>query len=113
MRRIRDLLGLNRRYLVLWGTSLGHGYTHLFPSVFYLLLPLIKKEFGLTYTQMGLLITMRFLCQTLISLPSGMLVDLLGRYQLVMILAMASVWLSSLVAAFTSQYGLLLVCMGF
>jgi FSR family fosmidomycin resistance protein-like MFS transporter len=113
MSRVRDLLGLNRRYLVLWGTSLGHGYTHLFPSIFYLLLPLIKKEFGLTYTQMGLLISMRFICQTLVSFPSGMLVDLLGQHRLVMILSMASVWASSLVAATTSQYGLLLACMGF
>jgi len=113
MRRVRNLLGLNRQHLVLWGTSLGHAYTHLFPSIFYLLLPLIKKEFGLTYTQMGFLITMRFLCQTLISFPSGMLVDLFGRHRLVMILSMACVWASSLVAATTSQYGLLLVCMGF
>jgi MFS transporter, FSR family, fosmidomycin resistance protein len=113
MKRVKDLLGLNRQYLTLWGTSLGHGYTHLFPSMFYLLLPIIKKEFGLTYTQMGFLITMRFLCQTLISFPSGMLVDLFGRNQLVMVLSMASVWVSSLGAGLTTQYGLLLVCMGF
>ncbi len=112
MKPARELLGLKHQYLTLWGTSLGHGYTHLFPSMFYLLLPIIKKEFGLTYTQMGFLITMRFLCQTIISFPSGMLVDLLGRLRLVMIVSMASVWVSTLGAGLTTRYGLLLACMG-
>ena len=55
------LLGLSQKNITVWGTSVGHGFTHWYPSTFYLLLPLIKDEMGLSYTEMGFLITARYL----------------------------------------------------
>jgi hypothetical protein len=51
MERLKKILGLTRENIPLWGASIGHGYVHWFPSTFYLLLPLIKKELGLNYTE--------------------------------------------------------------
>jgi hypothetical protein len=33
--------------------SAGHALTHWYPATFYLLLPLIGKELGLSYSQIG------------------------------------------------------------
>jgi hypothetical protein len=44
VRGLRKVVGLTRENIPLWGASIGHGYVHWFPSTFFLLLPLIKKE---------------------------------------------------------------------
>ena len=40
-----------------WLISLGHSLTHWYPASFYLLLPIIGKELGLSYSQIGLIMT--------------------------------------------------------
>ena len=44
-----------------WLITIGHGLTHWYPATFYLLLPIIGKELGLTYSQIGLIMTCQFL----------------------------------------------------
>ena len=66
MERLKKILGLTRENIPLWGASIGHGYVHWFPSTFYLLLPLIKKELGLNYTEMGFMVTFYFLAATVV-----------------------------------------------
>lgn len=91
--------------------SIGHAYTHWFPSIFYLLLPLIKDELGLTYTEMGLLITIRFIVGTGANFPSGIIVDLLKRNNLIMVLSLAWVGIPYLFAGVSTDYSILLLCM--
>ena len=44
---------------ILWMIALGHTFTHWCPATFYLLLPFLVKEMGLTYSQAGFLVTIR------------------------------------------------------
>lgn len=111
MKKIEDALGLKHKNITLWATSIGHAYTHWFPSTFYLLLPLIKDELGLTYTEMGLLVTTRFVVSTGANFPSGMVVDLLKRNNLIMTIALAWVGIPYLFMGISSSYTLLLLCM--
>src|SRR4030081_304118 len=40
-----------------WVVSIGHALTHWYPATFYLLLPLIGAELGLSYSQIGSILT--------------------------------------------------------
>ena len=46
-----------RSFREVWVISLGHALTHWYPATFYLLLPLIGKELGLDYAQIGSILT--------------------------------------------------------
>jgi MFS family permease len=71
------------------GVSVGHACTHWYPGAFVVMLPFFAHDLGLTLTQVGLLIGLRSVTSTLINLPGGMIVDLVGRRALVMGLAIA------------------------
>jgi MFS transporter, FSR family, fosmidomycin resistance protein len=73
---------------LLWLIALGHTFTHWCPATFYLLLPYLVKELGLTYSQAGFLITIRVAANLLVNIPAGMLVDIVGKKALLMALAM-------------------------
>jgi MFS family permease len=73
---------------LLWMISLGHAFTHWCPATFYLMLPFLVKELGLSYSQAGFLITIRAAANLLVNIPSGMLVDLIGQKALLMALAL-------------------------
>jgi len=62
-----------------WLISAGHGLTHWYTATFYLLLPLIGRELGLSYTEIGLIMTVQHLAGAISNLPGGMLVDAVGR----------------------------------
>lgn len=108
---IKRALGLTSENRILWATSLGHAYTHWFPSVFYLLLPLIREQLGLSYTEMGLLVSVRMWMSTIANFPSGMVVDMVGRKNLVMGLALAWVGIPYLFIGISQSYAALLACM--
>jgi MFS transporter, FSR family, fosmidomycin resistance protein len=111
MDRLKKMLGLTRENIPLWGASIGHGYTHWFPATFYLLLPLIKKEFGLSYTEMGFMVTVRFISSTVANFPSGMIADVVGRHHLIMTVALAWVGIPYLLVGISGNYAVLLICM--
>jgi MFS family permease len=73
---------------LLWLIALGHTFTHWCPATFYLLLPFLVQELGLTYSQAGFLITIRVVANLAVNIPSGMLVDLIGQKALLMALAL-------------------------
>lgn len=110
--RLKNVLGLTRGSTCLWGVCIGHGFTHWFPSTFYLLLPLIKDELGLSYMEMGLLITVRYTVSTIANFPSGMVADLVGRHYLIMSISLAWVGIPYLFLGISNNYALLLLCMG-
>jgi MFS family permease len=111
MKKMGSILGFTPENQVLWGVSIGHAFTHLFPSTFYLLLPLIKDELGLNYTEMGLLVTFRFIGATASNFPSGMVADLIGRHHLILAIALVWVGIPYLLIALSNNYTLLLFCM--
>ncbi len=73
---------------LLWLVTLGHAFTHWCPATFYLLLPFLVRELDLTYSQAGFLITIRAAANLAVNIPSGMLVDIIGRRGLLMALAL-------------------------
>ena len=96
----------------MWAIGAGHAMTHAYSAAFYVLLPFLARDLGLTYSQVGLIISVRQLMSTLVNLPAGVIVDTLGRRTLFMSLALAWAALPYLLIAATSSYPLILVCIG-
>jgi hypothetical protein len=59
----------------MWLISLGHSLTHWYPATFYLLLPLIGKELGLSYAEIGFIMTAQHAVGALTNIPGGVIVD--------------------------------------
>ena len=93
-----------------WLISAGHMMTHWYPATFYLLLPLIGKELGLSFGQIGSILTCQFTAGALSNLPGGMVVDAVGRKGLLMAVALSWIGLPYLVMGFSHSYWMLLVC---
>jgi len=72
--------------------SLGHSLVHWYFQGFLLIVPFIIKEFNLSYTQAGLLVSYRTLLGAIVNIPAGTLVDWLGKRRL--ILALSILWSS-------------------
>jgi len=68
-----------RSFREVWLITLGHSLTHWYPATFYLLLPIIGRELGLTYSQIGLIMTCQYLAGAVANVPGGILVDTVGR----------------------------------
>ena len=90
--------------------SAGHGLTHWYPATFYLLLPLIGKELGLTYTEIGFILTVQHIVGAIASLPGGMVVDAYGKKGYLMVLSLLWVGVPYAVMSVTGSYWMLLVC---
>jgi MFS family permease len=75
---------------LLWLVTLGHTFTHWCPATFYLLLPFLVKEMGLSYSQAGFLVTIRAAANLIVNIPAGMLVDIIGKKGLLMALALVA-----------------------
>ncbi|HEY7712927.1 MAG TPA: MFS transporter [Candidatus Binatia bacterium] len=92
---MRDKIAAQLRQLrqtdsLMWLITLGHTFTHWCPATFYLLLPFLVKEMGLSYAQAGFLVTIRVAANLLVNIPAGMLVDIIGRKALLMALALVA-----------------------
>ena len=57
----------------------GHGGTHWIAATFYLLLPFITRDLGLTYAEAGLLVAVFHLSAFAANFGSGLVVDVTGR----------------------------------
>src|SRR3954447_9057481 len=68
-----------RSFKEVWLISAGHTLTHWYTATFYLLLPLIGKELGLSYAQIGLIMTVQHFAAAVSNLPGGMIVDTVGQ----------------------------------
>lgn len=93
-----------------WLITLGHSLTHWYPATFYLLLPLIGRELGLSYSQIGLIMTCQYVAGAVSNVPGGMLVDTVGKKGLLMALSLFWVGVPYLLMGFVHSYWLLLVC---
>ena len=91
--------------------SIGHGLTHWYPATFYLLLPLIGKELGLTYTEIGFILSVQHIVGAIANLPGGAIVDACGKKGYLLVLSLVWIGVPYAVMALTHSYGVLLVCM--
>jgi MFS family permease len=94
-----------------WLISLGHSLTHWYPATFYLLLPLIGKELGLSYSEIGFIMTVQYTAGALSNVPGGMVVDTIGYKGRLMALSLFWVGVPYLLIGLTSSYAMLLACM--
>ena len=94
----------------LWLITMGHGLTHWYPSTFYLLLPIIGKELGLTYGQIGLIMTCQYIAGAVANIPGGILVDTVGRKGVLMAISLFWVGFPYLLMGFAHGYLMLLAC---
>ncbi|HTE15598.1 MAG TPA: MFS transporter [Burkholderiales bacterium] len=91
--------------------SAGHGLTHWYPATFYLLLPLIGKELGLTYTQIGFILTVQHVVGAIANLPGGAVVDAYGKKGYLLVLSLVWIGVPYAVMSFAHSYWVLLICM--
>ncbi len=94
----------------LWLITLGHSLTHWYPATFYLLLPIIGKELGLNYAEIGFVMTCQSLAGAFANVPGGVLVDTVGKKGVLMAFSLFWVGFPYLLMSFTHSYVMLLVC---
>jgi MFS family permease len=93
-----------------WLISVGHTLTHWYPATFYLLLPLIGRELGLSYSQIGLIMTCQHIAGAVSNIPGGMFVDTVGRKGFLLALSLFWIGFPYLLMGFAHTYWLLLLC---
>ncbi len=95
-----------------WLITVGHSLTHWYPATFYLLLPLIGRELGLSYVQIGSILTTQAVCGALSNIPGGLIVDSVPRKGLLMAASLFWVGAPYLLMGFSHEYWTLLTCAG-
>ncbi|HUF81850.1 MAG TPA: MFS transporter [Burkholderiales bacterium] len=99
-----------RSFKDVWLISAGHGLTHWYTATFFLLLPLIGKELGLSYTEIGLIMTVQHAVGAISNLPGGMIVDMIGKMGYLMAASLFWVGFPYALMSLTNSYWMLLVC---
>ena len=99
-----------RSFKDVWLISAGHGLTHWYTATFYLLLPLIGNELGLSYTEIGLIMTVQHLAGALSNLPGGFVVDIVGKKGYLMAASLFWVGFPYALMSLTHDFWMLLVC---
>jgi MFS family permease len=98
-----------------WGrlaaTSVAHMTEHLYVGVTTIVLPAIASALGLSMSQVGLLVSARYLVAGLSNIPSGLLADLIDRRSLLLGLSLVALGLSSFLMSLASDFWMLLVLM--
>ena len=100
----------SRSFKDVWLISAGHGLTHWYTATFYLLLPLIGRELGLSYTEIGLIMTVQHAVGAISNLPGGMVVDMVGKKGYLMATSLFWVGFPYALMSLTHSYWMLLVC---
>lgn len=99
-----------RSFLDVWLITVGHAFTHWYPATFFLLLPLIGNELGLSYAQIGSILTCQYIAGAICNIPGGILVDSVGRKGLLMAISLAWVGVPYLLMGFVDAYWMMLTC---
>ena len=97
---------------IIGGLTSGHGVFHWFTRSFEVMMPEVRDAFGLTGVGVGGLATTRELASGIVSLPGGIITDMLRRYWgWVLATCMALFGLGWLVIGISPVYPLILVGM--
>jgi FSR family fosmidomycin resistance protein-like MFS transporter len=105
-----DPVPLRKSFKEVWLITIGHALTHWYPATFSLLLPLIGNELGLSYVQIGSILTAQALAGAVSNIPGGLFVDSVGRKGLLMAASLFWVGAPYLLMGFSHDYWLLLTC---
>src|SRR5215467_12540830 len=97
-------------YREMWLITLGHALTHWYPATFYVLLPAIGKELGLSYSEIGLIMTCQYIAGAAANIPGGVVVDTVGRKGVLMATSLFWVGFPYLLMGFAHSYLMLLAC---
>jgi MFS family permease len=107
---VADKALTGRSFREVWLITFGHALTHWYPATFYLLLPIIGRELGLSYSQIGLVMTCQYVAGAIANVPGGILVDTVGRKGVLMALSLFWVGFPYLLMGFSHGYLMLLAC---
>ena len=78
--RIERLTGVNLSgQLTAYLVGLGHGGTHWLMATVYIILPFVRQDLGLTYAEVGAVITAMNIAAFAVNIASGAIVDITGR----------------------------------
>jgi MFS family permease len=99
-----------RSFREVWLVTIGHSLTHWYPATFYILLPLIGAELGLSYSQIGLVMSCQYFAGAISNIPGGIYVDTSGRKGMLLALSLFWIGFPYMLMGFTHSYWLLLVC---
>jgi MFS transporter, FSR family, fosmidomycin resistance protein len=99
-----------RSFREVWVICIGHALTHWYPATFYLLLPIIGKELGLDYAQIGSILTCQFTAGAIANVPGGIFVDSVGRKGLLMAVALSWIGVPYLIMGLSHTYWMMLAC---
>ncbi|MFT5172673.1 MAG: MFS family permease, partial [Gammaproteobacteria bacterium] len=101
---IRKLKGQGPMYMV----GIAHGATHWLLGVFYILVPVLREDLGLSYTQAGILVSILHFASFGSNLVGGALVDVTGRVVALQLVALLGGALAIFVFGLSGQY--LMLC---
>jgi MFS family permease len=93
-----------------WLVTIGHALTHWYPATFYILLPIIASELGLSYSQIGLIMTCQYVAGAISNIPGGMVVDTVGKKGFLLALSLFWIGFPYLLMGFANEYWLVLLC---
>ena len=97
---------------IIGGLTTGHGVFHWFTQSFIVMLPEVRAQFGLSAVEVGSITTTREIASGLVSLPGGVLTDMLRRHWgLVLAICMALFGFGWMIMGFAPVYPVLLVGM--
>ena len=88
--------------------SLAHGLSHFFHLILAPLFPLLKEAFSLSYSELGLLMTVFFIVSGVAQALSGFVVDRFGAFP-VLVGSLSLFVLAALVLAVAPSYGVLML----
>src|SRR3974390_895276 len=97
-------------FLEIFVITLGHTMTHWYPATFYLLLPLIGKELGLSFGEIGAIMTCQYLVGAISNVPGALFVYMVGPKPVLMAVSLLWVGVPYLLMGFSHSYWMLLVC---
>ena len=102
--------GQQNSFQEVWVVSTGHALTHWYPATFYILLPLIGNELGLSYSQIGSILACQYAAGAIANIPGGIFVDTVGRKGLLMALSLFWVGFPYLGMGISHEYWVMLAC---
>ena len=99
-----------RSLLEVWVITIGHALTHWYPATFYLILPMIGRELGLSYQEIGAILTFQYVAGALSNIPGGLIVDSIGRKGMLMALSLFWIGFPYLLMGYANAFWMMAVC---
>ncbi len=103
---------MRKNGLVLAMVSLGHTGVHFYSMAFTIILALIKDEFGLTFSQAGMILSVITAVSFVVNIPSGALADVMGKKRAQMGVALLAPSAGFFIVGFAPTYAFVLLTIG-